>query len=135
MCIRDSFWKKLTVSHPSTEARLTSLTAQVTPLMAGKPRPAATIAPWDKARTQRRSAATLKNYQAVNAAQQALQAQDFAQARKLAAQGASGPTAQHALPLLTLSLAQGESGKPAARASALLAVSYTHLTLPTIYSV
>jgi|GEM_PF-845268 len=116
----DDFWKKLTVSHPSTEARLTSLTAQVTPLMAGKPRPAATIAPWDKARTQRRSAATLKNYQAVNAAQQALQAQDFAQARKLAAQGASGPTAQHALPLLTLSLAQGESGKPAARASALL---------------
>lgn len=116
----DDIWKKLTVSHPSTEARLTSLTGQVTPLMAGKPRPAATIAPWDKARAQRRSAAVLKNYQSANAAQQALQAQDYAQARKLAAQAASGPTAQQALPLLALSMAQGEPGKPSARAAALL---------------
>jgi len=116
----DDTWKKLTVNHPSTEARLTSLTEQVMPLMAGKPRPPATTAPWDKARAQRRSAAILKNYRVANDAQEALQKQDYARALRLAGQAASGPTARHALPLLALSMAQGEQGKAASRAAALL---------------
>jgi hypothetical protein len=116
----DDTWKKLTVNHPSTEARLTSLTEQVMPLMAGKPRPPATTAPWDKARAQRRSAAILKNYRVANDAQEALQKQDYARALRLAGQAASGLTARHALPLLALSMAQGEQGKAASRAAALL---------------
>ncbi|MGY6269218.1 M48 family metalloprotease [Achromobacter denitrificans] len=116
----DQAWKKLTVSHPNTEARLASLTGQVMPLMAGKPRPAATTAPWIKARGQRRTAAILKNYRAANDAQQALQEQDPARALKLASQAASGPTARHAAPLLALSMAQGGQGKAAARSAALL---------------
>ncbi|WP_238913347.1 M48 family metalloprotease [Achromobacter insolitus] len=106
----DDIWKKLTVSHPDTGARLASLTEQVMPLMAGKPRPPAATAPWNKARSQRRSAALLKNYKTAGEAQQALQAQDYPRARKLAAQAASGPSATHALPLLTLSMAQAEPG-------------------------
>lgn len=113
----DDLWKKLTVSHPSTEARLTALTEQVMPLMAGKPRPSATTAPWGKARAQRRTAALLKNYKAASDAQQALKMEDYALARKLAAQAASGPSATHALPLFTLSLAQAGQG---ARAASLL---------------
>ncbi|WP_447920035.1 M48 family metalloprotease [Achromobacter aegrifaciens] len=113
----DDIWKKLTVKHPDTGARLAALTEQVMPLMAGKPRPPATSAPWNKARAQRRTAALLKNYKTTAEAQQALQAQDYPRARKLAAQSASGPSATHALPLLTLSMAQAESGP---RGSALL---------------
>lgn len=116
----DDLWKKVTVSHPSTEARLTSLTAQVAPLLAGKPRPAPLSAPWEKARAQRRTAALLKNYRAANEAQQAMQAQDYALARKLAAQAASGPSARHALPLMMLSMAQAEQSAVSARAGAVL---------------
>lgn len=116
-------WDQLTVSHPSTAGRLDSLTAQVMPLMAGKPRPRPSVAPWTRALAQRRTAATLKNYQLAADAQGALQAQDFARARKLALEASSGPTARQALPLMTLSLAElgpGGNAQGMQRAGALL---------------
>lgn len=98
--------KKITQSHPDVEARLTSLTAQVQPLMAGKPRPQATVEPWKRALAQPRTAAVLLNYQRVADARTALQQQDFRTARKLALEASSGPTAQHALPLMMLDLTE-----------------------------
>ena len=98
--------KKITQSHPDVEARLTSLTAQVQPLMAGKPRPQATVEPWKRALAQPRTAVVLLNYQRVADARTALQRQDFRTARKLALEAASGPTAQHAMPLMMLDLTE-----------------------------
>lgn len=98
--------KKVGQTHPDVEARLASLVAQVQPLMAGKPRPAATTQPWRRALAQPRTAAVLINYQRATDAQAALQQQDFRAARKLALEAASGPTAQHALPVLMLDLTE-----------------------------
>ena len=116
--------RKIQRTHPDTEARLTSLTEQVLPLMEGKTRPAATVLPWQRARSQPRTATVLKNYQLAADAQMALQQQDFATARKLALSAAAGPTAQHALPVMLLSLTQGHanaaetrSRRPPARGS------------------
>ncbi|WP_236903721.1 M48 family metalloprotease [Cupriavidus malaysiensis] len=120
--VRD-LWGQFTESHPSTSARLDSLTAQVMPLMAGRPRPRPSVEPWTRALAQKRSAATLKNYQLAADAQGALQAQDFVRARKLALDAASGPTARQALPLLTLSLAEigpGGNGMQMQRAAMVL---------------
>ena len=55
--------RKIQRIHPDTEARLTSLAEQVLPLMEGKTRPAATVLPWQRARSQPRTATVLKNYQ------------------------------------------------------------------------
>ena len=55
--------RKIQRIHPDTEARLTSLTEQVLPLMEGKTRPATTVLPWQRARSQPRTATVLKNYQ------------------------------------------------------------------------
>jgi predicted Zn-dependent protease len=107
---------KLTANHARTEDRLAALTAQVLPLIEGQPRVQATQQPWRQALVQKRTAATLKNYQKVTDAQVALQQQDFATARKLALESASAPTAQHALPLLMLSMTEAfASTDPRAR--------------------
>jgi predicted Zn-dependent protease len=100
------WWKGVTVNHPKTEDRLASLTDQVEPLLKGKPRPPARVEPWTKAQTQPRTATILKNYQAASDAQAALQQKNLSNALKLANQAASGPTAQQALPVMALSLAQ-----------------------------
>lgn len=97
-------FKKVRQTHPDVEARLTLLTEQVQPLMAGKTRPAATVQPWNRALAQPKTAAVLVNYQRVADAQTSIQQQDFRGARKLALEAASGPTAQHALPVLMMDL-------------------------------
>lgn len=107
--------RSITQTHPDTEARLTSLTEQVLPLMEGKPRPAATVEPWQRALAQPQTAAVLKNYRLAMDAQAALQQQDHATARKLALAAATGPTAQHALPAMLLSLTEGYASVAEAR--------------------
>lgn len=99
-------FKKITQNHPDVEARLLALTAQAQPLMAGKPRAAATVQPWQSALAQPQTALILLNYQRVDDARTALQQQDFRAARKLALEATSGPTAQHALPLMMLNLTE-----------------------------
>ena len=101
--------RTITQMHPDTEARLTALTAQVVPLMEGRPRPAATIEPWRRALAQPQTAAVLKNYRLATEAQGALQLQDHATARKLALAAATGPTAGHALPVMLVSLTEGHA--------------------------
>ena len=115
--------KKVRQSHPDVEARLTSLTEQVQPLMAGKPRPTATVQPWKRALAQPKTAAVLMNYQRVTDAQAAIQQQDFRGARKLALEAASGPTAQHALPALMMDLTDNYAEPNAARMRKLPAAS------------
>lgn len=109
-------FKKVRQTHPNVDVRLASLMEQVQPLMVGKPRPSATTQPWKRALAQPRTAAVLVNYQRVADAQTALQQQDFRTARKLALEAASGPTAQHALPVLMLDLTANYAETPSARA-------------------
>lgn len=96
-------------AHPSSTTRLDSLTEQVAPLLAGKPRPRPQVEAWNRVRLQPRTAAILKNYQLVVEAQLALRHGDLARARKFAQQAASGPTAHQALPLLTLSVTEASA--------------------------
>lgn len=107
--------RTITQTHPDTEARLASLTEQVLPLMEGKPRPAATLAPWRQALAQPQTAAILKNYRLAADAQTALQQQNHAKARQLALAAAAGPTAQHALPAVLLNLTEGYASVAEAR--------------------
>ena len=102
--------RNISQTHPDTEKRLTTLTEQVAPLLAGKPRPSATVQPWLDAQAHPVTAAVLQNYRTAFDAQTALQKQDHATARTLALAAASGPTADHALPTMLLSLTEGYAG-------------------------
>ena len=98
--------KKVTSTHPTTEARLVQLTAQVLPLIEGKPRVKSAVQPWRDALAHEPTNTIIRNYQFVRQAQEALHRKEFAAARRLAIQSATGATERHALPALILSLTE-----------------------------
>ena len=118
----DVLFGQVTNSHPNTQGRLDDLTAEIKPLLAGKKRAEASVKPWETARATPRTAAILNNYRVVDEVQDALQKQDFAAARRLAARAASGDTARHALPTFELAQVDAADGRANANAKLLAAL-------------
>ncbi|MBV6273851.1 M48 family metalloprotease [Alcaligenaceae bacterium CGII-47] len=109
----EKLWSASTSRHPDTIARLDRLTMAIDELPLEDLQFDATTKPWRQARAQRRTAATLRNYQM---AVQAVTQLDHPKAYTWARQSAAGVTATHAFPLDVLVKAQMARGAAQSRA-------------------
>jgi predicted Zn-dependent protease len=89
-------------THGDAVTREDNLSKAVLPTLATRPRPTARTASWEAVRHEAGTAEILAHYELQTKVSEALARNAYAEALKLAAQGASGRTANDALPLYTL---------------------------------